>query len=228
MKPGPITLLLMLAAASAGAAAEFLPAGFDHEDPKRRLADRIEFPEVGGDVSAMLSCFSRIDRGGKMEQTGCIAKDSFHATFAAAVMKAAKKSRVTPAAIDGKPQSIYLQFRVEFIAKDDERNIILYPNPGYEENVNAYGADYIAAQRVIGREPWQDVCPQRAGFVVLARAFVGEDGRSESPSLERISGILPAPNCQEAIRDTILNSAFTPAMADGYPVPSAFVEIFSN
>lgn len=228
MKPNPIVLLLLLAAASARAAGEFSPAGFDHEESKRRLAERIEFPEVSGDVSAMLTCFSQIDSGGKMEKTGCIVKDSFHATFATEVMKAAKKSRVTPAVIDGKPRPIYLQFRVEFIAKNDERNIILYSNPGYEENINAYGADYVAAQRVIGREPWQGVCPQRAGFVVLARAFVGENGRSESPSVERISGILPAPNCQEAIKDTILNSAFTPAMADGYPVPSAYVEIFSN
>lgn len=223
-----IILLFLLAAGVTHAGGEFTPVGFDHEDPERRLARRIEFPDVSGDATAMLPCFSQIERSGKMTKTGCIAKDSFNAAFAAAVMKAAKKARVTPAVIDGKEQRVYLQFRVEFIAKGDDRYIVLYPNPGYEENVEAYGAGYIAAQRVIGKEPWQDVCPQRAGFAVLAKAFVGDDGQPESPSLERIGGILPAPDCQQSIKETILNSAFTPAMADGFPVPSAFVEIFSN
>jgi hypothetical protein len=39
---------------------------------------------------------------------------------------------------------------------------------------------------------------------------------------------MPTLDCQNAIKDTILSSLFTPAMADGYPVPSAFVELFSN
>lgn len=210
------------------AAADPRPADFDYEDEDRRLDNRIEFPEVKGDVSVMISCFSQIERNGKMDTTGCIARDNFHAPFAAAIMDAAKKARVRPAVIDGKERKIYLQFRVEFVAKDDARDITLYLNPGNSENVDAYGPDHIAAQRVIGKEPWQDVCPQRAQFLVLARAFVGEDGRAQSPSLERMGGIMPAPDCQEAIKQTILESAYTPAMADGYPVPSAFVEMFSN
>ncbi len=163
-----------------------------------------------------------------MTDTGCYTKDQFDAAFATAIIKAAKKARLNPAILDGKERKIYLQFRVEFIAKGDDREIKLYRNPGYTENVEAYGADYVAAQRVIGKEPWQGICPQRARYLLTLRAFVGEDGQSGNPSLEKVSGIMPTRDCQNAIKDTILSSAFTPAMADGYPVPSAFVELFSN
>lgn len=228
MKTISVASIILLAVLAAEATAEVRPADFEYEDEDRRLANRIEFPEVSGDVAAMIPCFSQIERSGKMTKTGCIAKDNFNATFAAAVMKAAKKARVRPAVIDGRERKIYLQFRVEFIAKGDERDIKLYLNPGHGENIDAYGPDHVAAQRVIGEEPWMDICPQRAQFFVLARAFVGENGRAESPSLERLGGIIPAPDCQAAIKETILTSTYTPAMADGEPVPSAFVETFSN
>ena len=219
---------LLLVAAIAWSAADLRPADFQHEERERRLANRIEFPDVKGDATAMISCFSQISKGGKMKETGCFTKDNFDAAFAAAIMKAAKKSSMNPAIIDGDKRTIYLQFRVEFTAKGEDRDIKLYLNPGYTENVDAYGPDHVAAQRVIGKEPWQGVCPQRAYFLVAARAFVGEDGKPENPSLERVSGIMPTADCQNAIRETILQSLFTPAMADGYPVPSAFIETFSN
>jgi hypothetical protein len=176
----------------------------------------------------MIHCFSQVAASGKMTNTGCFIKDNFDGPFSAAVMKAAKRSRMNPAIIDGEKRKVYLQFRVEFIAKDEDREIKFYLNPAYTENVEAYGDDHIAAQRAIGKEFWQDVCPQRAQYLVAVRAYVGEDGRSENPSIERISGIMPTADCQNAIKETILQSRYTPAMADGHPVPSAFVETFSN
>ncbi|MDX1404232.1 MAG: energy transducer TonB [Woeseiaceae bacterium] len=220
--------IALLTLTSAHASDEFQPATFEHQESKRRLADRIEFPDVSGKVSAMLVCFSQIEKSGRMKSTGCYTKDNYETQFAAAVVKAAKKASMTPAMIDGKPYKIYMQFRVEFIADGEDRVINLYPNPGITENIEAYGEHYIAGQRVIGSEPWQRICPQRAKYLVLVRAFLGEDGRSESPSVERISGIMPTADCQDALKETILNSRYTPAMADGYPVPSAFVESFSN
>jgi hypothetical protein len=223
-----IISILLLLATSALSSEEMRPASFDHEEPKRRLHNRIEFPEVKGDMSNMIYCFSQIEKSGKMKDTGCILKENFDPPFVNAIIKAAKKSQMTPAIVNGEKRKIYLQFRVEFIAEKDERKIYLYLNPANTENIEAYGYDHIAAQRVIGKEPWQDVCPQRARYLLIARAFVGEDGRSSNPSLERVSGIMPTADCQMAIKETILQSSFTPAMADGYPVPSAFVESFSN
>jgi len=223
-----VVTALFIIAAVAWADDNLRPATFEHEEGKRRLDNRIEFPEVKGDANAMIHCFSQIAKSGKMAETGCFLQNNFDGPFAAAIMKAAKKSSMTPAIIDGKKRKIYLQFRVEFIAKGEDRHIYLYSNPGYTENVEAYGYDHIAAQRVIGKEPWQKICPQRAKYLVAARAFVGEDGQAGHASLERISGILPTPDCQNAIRETILRSAYTPAMAEGYPVPSSYFESFSN
>jgi hypothetical protein len=220
--------ILLLVTTTALSSEGMRPASFDHEEAERRLHNRIAFPEVKGNMSTMIHCFSQIEKSGKMKDTGCFMKDNFDPPFATAIMKAAEKSSMMPAIINGEKRKIYLQFRVEFVAKDDERNIYMYLNPANTENVEAYGADHIAAQRAIGKEPWQDICPQRAQYLLLVRAFVGEDGKSANPSVEGVSGIMPTADCLNAIKETILESSFTPAMADGYPVPSAFVETFSN
>ena len=220
--------MLLLASATALPADGTRPANFEHEESKRRLYKRIVFPEMTRDATVMLHCVSQIAANGRMKETGCYTKDQFDSDFASAVVKGAKKAYMNPAIIDGKAQKVYLQFRVGFIAKDDDREIYLFLNNGYTENVEAYGTDYTAAQRVIGKEPWQDICPQRANYLLTLRAYVGEDGQSGSPSLDKVSGIMPTVGCQNAIKDTILASAFTPAMADGYAVPSSYVELFGN
>jgi hypothetical protein len=220
--------LFCLLCITANAAENRQPADFDHAEPEKRLVNRIQFPDVKGNASAMISCFSQIATSGRMKETGCYAKDNFESSFAAATMQAAKKASLNPAIIDGRKRKVYVQFRVEFIAKDDNRDIFVYSNPGYAENLEAYGYQHIAAQRTIGKEEWQDICPQKARFLVVARAFVGEDGQAGSVSLEHVKGIVPTVDCQNAIRATILQSLYTPAMAEGYPVPSSFIESFGN
>ena len=227
---GLCTTLAFLALASVATAADGRrPANFDHEDPDRRFANLIKFPETRGNITVVLNCFSQVQSNGKMKETGCYMKDNFDSPFVIAVADAAKKARMNPAIVNGKPQRIFLQFRVAFKAEDDDRIIRYYLNSGYEENMNAYGTDYVAGQRVIGKkEPWQDVCPEKAKFSLWAKAYLGEDGQVSNVSLVHGNGIMPVARCQEAITQTILASAFTPAMSDGIPVPSTFVEIFGN
>lgn len=204
------------------------PANFDVEDNEKVLGNRIVFPEIKGDVSAMIDCFSIVETGGKMKDYGCFSKDQFDAPFAQAVNVAAKKARMNPAVIDGKKREIYMQFRAEFIAEGDERTVDIYPNPGYAENVEAYGYDHVAGQRVVGNESWLGVCPQRAKYSVWVRAYLGEDGKTDNPSIVHSGGVLPTATCQNAIKETILSSSYTPALAEGVPVPSTYVEMFSN
>jgi len=223
------TLILLMALGTALAEDGFQPADFDFDEDKRRMDRLIVFPEIKGDVTVMLLCFSRVQPNGKMENTGCYLQNNYDEPFVMAVNKAAKKARMNPAVIDGKTREIYLQFRVEFIAEKEQRDIHFYLNPGYEENILAYGFDHIAGQRAIGRnEPWSNACPKRAKFSVLAKAYLGEDGSAGSPSLSHLDGVLPTPACQDAIKQTILNSRYTPALADGEPVPSTFIEAFGN
>jgi len=105
----------------------------------------------------------------------------------------------------------------------------IFPNPGYEENVLAYGIDHVAGQRVIGKkEPWNEACPSRAHYRLLVRAYLGEDGKADNPSIEFGDGIRPIASCLDAIKATIVNSLYVPAMADGVPVPSTYIELFGN
>ena len=222
-------LLCLAAAVSADAADGRIPANFDHEDPKRQFAKLLKFPETKGNLTVVLNCFSQVESSGKMKDTGCYMKDNFDTPFVVAVADAAKKARMNPAMINGKPRRIFLQFRVAFKAEGEDRIIRYYLNSGYEENMQAYGTDYIAGQRVIGKkEPWQDVCPKSAKFGLWARAYLGEDGQVSNVSLVHGNGIMPVARCQDAIKQTILASTFTPAQSDGVPVPSTFVEVFGN
>lgn len=120
------------------------------------------------------------------------------------------------------------RLEAEAIARANRR-VTLVLNPGYKENVDAYGENHIAGQRVVrGKEPWMDACPKRAKFTVLARSFLSETGEAASPSIEHAAGVLPTATCQNAIKETLLASRFTPAIADGIAVPSTYVEFFGN
>jgi hypothetical protein len=210
------------------AAADRTPANFEGQDPKRLFSELLEFPDVSGDTSITMLCASQIETSGKMKDTFCMVRNNAEAIYNKTVQLAAKKSRVKPAVIDGKKYKVYLQFRVEFIKEGDSKRIIVYANTGDAENIEAYGKDFIAAQRVIGKEPWMKVCPARAQFGITARAHVNIDGIASNVSMAHGYGIRPTGSCQQAIIDTIEASLFTPALADGVAVPSAYVEPFGN
>jgi hypothetical protein len=222
-------LLTAMGASAAAAAQELRPANFEVEDEDRQFRRLLGFPEVQGDVEVQLNCFSLVQDSGKMKDTGCYFTNNYDQPFVMAVTKAAKKARMNPAVIDSEPRDVYLQFTVKFEQKEDERRIFYVLNPGYEENVDAYGIDHIAGQRAIGkREPWNEVCPKRARYLVLVRSYLGQDGRADNVSIEHRDGIVPTETCKDAIRQTILASRFTPAYADGEPVPSTYFEPFGN
>jgi hypothetical protein len=229
MPAGIFILFMSLLPAVANAQDSFQPAHFGHEEEDRRLLNRIGFPDIKGDVSVTLNCFTQLETSGKMTSTICLIKDQFDSPFAASVSAAEKKARMTPAQINGEKVQVFVQFRTEFKSKGEDRTIKIILNPGYPENVAAYGEDHVAAQRVIGgKEPWQKACPRAAKYAVYAKAYVGEDGRSDNPSIEHAGGVIPTATCQEAIMETILASTYVPAMTDGVAVPSTFIELFSN
>jgi hypothetical protein len=192
------------------------------------LAQRIEFPELSGDTSATIRCAARIQGNGKMKDNGCASTTPSDQVFIEPINKAAKKARLTPAVADDRNAEVYFQYRVEFIKKGDEAIVTVYPNPGVQENVEAYGVDHVAAQRAIGKEEWQDVCPERAQYLVWLKAHVAEDGTPSNLSLTHGGGLKPTPRCEEAILSAAGTSLFFPALADGEPVPSTYVEPYGN
>jgi hypothetical protein len=192
------------------------------------LARRIEFPELRGDTAATIRCAARIQDNGKMKDNGCASTTPSDQVFIVPVNKAARKARLTSATADGRQREVYFQYRVEFTKKGDDQTINVYPNPGVQENIDAYGADHVAAQRALGKEEWQDVCPERAQFLVWLKAHVAEDGTPSNLSLTHGGGLKPTPRCEEAVLGTASGSLFFPALADGEPVPSTYVEPYGN
>jgi len=197
-------------------------------DGEDSLAQRIEFPELRGDTTAMIRCAARIQDNGKMKDNGCASTTPSDQVFIVPINKAARKARLTPAVADKRNREIYLQYRVEFIKKGDDQVVKVYPNPGVKENVEAYGAEHVAAQRAIGKEEWQGVCPERAQYLVWLKAHVAEDGTPSNLSLTHGGGLKPTPRCEEAILSSAGSSLFFPALADGQPVPSTYVEPYGN
>jgi hypothetical protein len=192
------------------------------------LPELIKFPELKGDTTATIRCAARVEDNGKMKDNGCAATSPADQVFIEPIIKAAKKARLTPAQADGRNMEIYFQYRVEFVKKGDDATVNVYPNPGVQENVEAYGPNHVAAQRAVGKEKWQDVCPERAEYLVWLKAHVAENGTPSNLSLTHGGGIRPTPRCQEAILGSADASVFFPALADGEPVPSTYVEPYGN
>ena len=219
-------LLASIGAASNSGAQEYAAANFS--EGEKSLSELIEFPELRGDASVTISCLGLLESNGKLDKHGCYVRNPGDETFVAAIYKAVRKARLAPAVFDGKAETVVFQYRVQFVQKGEDKEVNFAANPGYAENVEAYGHEHIAAQRLFGKETWERACPKQAKFVVLVKANVDFDGTPGAVSVTHVDGIPITGKCQQAIIDNILNSRFIPAMADGEPVPSTFIEPFGN
>lgn len=218
-----LVLFLLASPSRAERIPALLPEG------EESLQALIEFPELKGDTTAVIRCAARVESNGRMRDNGCVANAPADELFIVPINRAARKARLSPAVADGRAMEIYLQYRVEFTKTGDEQTVRVYPNPGVKENIEAYGPEHVAAQRAIGKEEWQDVCPERAQYLVWLKGHVAEDGSQSNLSLTHGAGLSPAPRCRQAILDSVAASVFFPALAeDGEPVPSTFVEPFGN
>jgi hypothetical protein len=210
------------------AMAQMVPATFGSTDEEKHLLNVFRMPEVRGEYTIMLRCNVQVEEKGKLKELGCINSTEGEYAITLALQKAAKKARMVPAAINGKPRKIYLQFRIEFTGKDEDHTANLYLNPAEPENVEAYGEHHVAAQRVIGKEAWQKICPTSARWLIYARSHMSMEGKASSVALQHGSGIRPTGSCVQAIIETLESSEYIPTMVDGVAVPSAFIEGFGN
>jgi hypothetical protein len=216
----------MAGVANMACAADRVSAGFGSGD--KSLDKYITFPDVKGEIDKTLICQGILKANGKLDSPACYVTAAGDEVFIAVIDKAVKKARFVPAKYNGKDVGIYFQYRINFRQKDDKRGVLLMANQGYLENVDAYGDRFVAAQRVVTREKWESVCPQKAHFVVITRSHVAADGTQSSINLEHGSGISISSQCRSSIIETMKQSIFMPAMADGEPVPSSYVEAFGS
>jgi len=222
-----LSLLALLAfTAAVPAFAQRQPAGMVEDD--KSLLNVLGFPDIKGDFERAIVCAGIVKTNGKMDGGGCYVIQPGDEVYVGAISQALKKARWLPAVIDGKAVEAYLQYRVLFVQKGEDRRVGFLPNPGYVENVEAYGPKHSAAQRVVGKENWQKVCPNYAKFSVLAKAHVSFEGVPSSISVSDGAGLPISDTCRQAIIDTLQRSLYIPATADGETVPSTYTEPFGN
>ncbi len=222
-------LLIAMLSASAAAQAQLSPATLGHPTSENYFIDLMEFPDTQGDATVRLLCIAIIKANGRVkDQAGCFIKNNWDPDFAAAVQKASKKAQWNPARQGKNGVEVGVIFQVEFLKREDDRTINVYLHSGIAENIEEYGPNHISAQRAVGKESWQDTCPKRADWMLFAKAHVNEEGAASSVDLEHGNGLVPTGPCQQAIIDTLTSSRFSPAMIDGVPVPSSYVEPFGN
>lgn len=209
-----------------GALAQTTPANF--LDGERSFDTLIEFPELRGDATVTISCLGLIGGNGKIDEHGCYQLNAGDQVFVRQIYDVIKKVRFQPAMLDGRKVTVVFQYRIQFAKKGEEQSIRMVANPGYEENVDAYGEAHIAAQRVYATEGWETACPKQAGFVVLAKANVDYEGTPSYASITHAGGITITQRCEQALIDNLMSSRFIPAMVDGETVTSTFVEPFGN
>ena len=171
--------LILLSLVGFDAYAQRVPAMLDSGE--KALPPLIEFPELKGDTSVILRCAALVEPSGKMKMNGCYAENPADQLFIKNIVDAAKDARIAPATIDGKAQTVYLQYRVRFVKKGSEQTIDVFPNPGVQENIDAYGEGHVAAQRVVGKEKWQDECPKNAAYLVWLRTASRQDVEALGP-----------------------------------------------
>jgi hypothetical protein len=228
-RPGISIVLVVIAGLisfTSAAGAQRVSAAFGSGEDS--LDKWITFPDVKGEIDKTLICQGILKPNRKLDSPACYVVAAGDELYIEAINKAVKKARFIPAQFNGKDVGVYFQYRVQFLQKEGKHAIVLLPNQGYLENIDAYGDTFVAAQRVVSREKWENVCPRKAHFVVVTRSYVGEDGIQSSINLEHGSGITISPKCREAIIETLEQSTFMPALADGEPVPSSYVEAFGR
>jgi hypothetical protein len=216
-----VALLLIFAGAACGEEPRnFNPADFDTES-EDFIANRFEFPDIEGDLSLLIRCQSRVSRSGRMSKSNCFALNDVERLFAIAIEKAAGKSSVTPAIIDGKKTKVWFEYAVRVAQEGDRRWTRFYPNWGL--NANHYGTDYVAAQPYAIWE-WPDDCwwPNEPFFVLIS-VLVRSDGTSQDAEVYT-AGDSASSKCTAAIRKIALNRSYLPAFVEGKPADAKFLE----
>ena len=221
-----LLLTTLLIAPLTALAESYSPAGFIGGE--KSLGELIEFPELRGDATIVISCIGLMTTKGRLDEHGCYVRNPGDEAFIQSIYKVIKKARFRPAKIDGRAVSVVFQYRVQFKQEGDAKTLQFVANPGFEENVEAYGQGHVAAQREYTKETWEKACPRHAKFQIMAAANVNFDGTPGSASVKAHKGVGISPACEQAIIDNLLSSRFIPAMVDGESVPSTYAEPFGN
>jgi len=206
--------------------AESQSASFNAEE--KSLLSVMAFPNIKGNVTVMINCSGLIRKNRKMKFFLCYKNQPGDEIYIQEIYKANKKAKYNPAILNNKKVDVFVQFRILFIKNNDETTIQLALNPGYQENIIAYGGNYVSAQRVVGSEDWQKHCPKYNRYRLLSKAHVNRNGVASNANITSLNGITINNKCKNTIISTLNNSQYLPAKSNEVNVPSTYIELFGN
>ena len=206
--------------------AESQSASFNGKE--KSLLSMMSFPNIKGNAMVIINCSGLIKKNKKMKSFLCYKNQPGDEIYIQEIYKANKKARYTPAIINNKNVDVFVQFRILFKKNNDVTKIQLIRNPGYQENIMAYGENYIGAQRVIGNENWQKYCPKYNRYRLLSKAHVNKNGIASNANIASLNGITINDKCKNTIISTLNSSLYLPAISNEENVPSTYIELFGN
>ena len=201
-------------------------ATFFHSEDS--LLSKLIFPKIKGNTTTFISCSGVIKKNKKIENVICYKNQAGDEIYIQEIYRVIKKSRFTPAQINKKPVAVFIQFRILFKQTDDESKIKIFSNSGYEENVSAYGMNYIGAQRLIGKEKWVKNCPKYNRYRALSKTHVAPSGQASNANLKLLNGIKISDKCANSILSSLNHSQYIPAFKANNTLPSTYIELFGN
>jgi hypothetical protein len=205
---------------------ESAPAKFNVKE--KSLISSIKFPQTKGDISIIINCSGVILKNNKIKFFNCYKNQPGDEVYIQEIYKAHKKARFQPAVFNNKKEDAFVQFRIKFEKKNDNELISIINNIGYEENVIAYGLNHIGAQRIVGKETWQKLCPKYNRYNIITKTHINNLGQASNSSISSSKGIPVNKKCINSIVDTLNSSIYIPAFVNGNYVPSTYVEVFGN
>ena len=205
---------------------EGAPAKFNVKE--KSLISSIKFPQIRGDISIIINCSGVILKNNKIKFFNCYKNQPGDEVYIQEIYKAYKKARFQPATFNNKKEDAFVQFRIKFEKKNDNELISIINNIGYEENVIAYGVYHTGAQRLIGKEIWQKLCPKYNRYILITKTHINNLGQASNSSVSRSNGMPVNKKCINSIIDTLNSSNYIPAFVNDNYVPSTYVEVFGN
>lgn len=124
----------------------FSPAVFQADN--HFFEENIVWPELDTkeQLTVMLFCNYLVSKKGQIRSSGCRPNDRSEKRFTRAIEKALRKSKLSPALVDGVPVNVLLFGRILIQCDGAKCEAMKIPNLGY--HYESLGVDYIAPQMI--------------------------------------------------------------------------------
>jgi len=228
-------LVIVFFSASYGQTEEIVEPAYFSPDQIAEIIRKIELPQIKTPYEVVIKCAGVVTEEGTLRDKrvalcGGIEneRNSLGSKEITSLVKSVEKGtagmKLNPAMINGRAVDIWFNFHVKILAEGNSTLITLRENQLLNESY--YGENYISSQRYLLDKNIEKL---RCGFpkpknmfsLAIQISAFGKPADYRILEVEQLSR-----NCKKSIEEFIKDSGFIPAMVDGDPVDSIYVELF--